>query len=552
MMSQAGRSIPAKPPMTPSAQPSDRVFIMVQGRTFRLKYDVLASSNEFSQFNMSTEEFLKRDHPRALAMDNEDPLVISLFVTFLRKKTIDLSLIEEDPYVILFNAYRLAKSWNDDRFQDAVVDAFALCVSKKVPWDWTLPKYVWEVEPAESPLRRLFLDTYVWMGDVAKLTVETRDGLTGDFIMDLAKHSISTVRSLATAETSPFVTIGCRYHAHKEDESCGHTKHDQITTVDQDQHMTDATVSEAAAETIEETVTKEVPQTVENAAALVFNDAHSDKKEEVAMKDTEIVPHEGPTKNTQGSDPDTAGQDVNEEGKADGAQRNALALNPHSRPHSAEAVLRAPSASSSITVEAESRGPLCDTTGHSENEQDITNDEQAIQATITNAAVRSAFTEPSEHPVPRMCSMGPLLLTNRSSTPMPLRAKTPLVRSATEPIGARVAGQIPKAVEQEQLAHSNPRHEAKEALEEPVVQQEIRHEEKTTPTKRSRDDDDIEEIWRHKKSPKKNGKISSEASKTPVTPTKATSTNQRTPKKRAAQREEKKIHNTYSETISLD
>ncbi|GAB7337913.1 hypothetical protein MBLNU457_4301t2 [Dothideomycetes sp. NU457] len=563
-MSQAGHSTLSGPPMTPphsqtiTGNANDWVHIKVQGQTFKLRYDVLESSNEYFQFNMSTEQFLKTDHPRALSMDDDDPLLIALFVSFLRRKTVDRSLIgEEDPYIILFNAYRQAKYWNDDRYQNAVIDAITMYVMEGDPRIGTLPKLVWGDEPAGSALRKLVLDAYVWIGGANWLTVEALDGMTGDFIMDLAKHSISTFRSLAGAETSPFTDVGCRYHEHGQEESCDHTKHDRITIVDQDQRMADTTGLEAGAKTMDGAASKDNPDitpTVEGAAASVVNHARSDKKEDVVMDDTDIVPHRDLVKDTQGPDQDTARQDGPEGKAADEAQLSTADLDSSSQSQGAEAATRASSTSSSITWGDAREELRCETPGQPETRPSTMANEQTLQATTAYADIRSALVEPSKHPVTRMSSMGPSLLTNRSSTPMPLRARTPIIRSATEPVGEIAASQISETVKREQLppflrheakaapaeAEEPPKEtkeapeEAKKAPEAPVAQQEIKEEEKNTPTKRRRDDDndsDIEITLVWNKTPKKNAEDSSKAGRTPATPTKATPKKQATPKK---------------------
>lgn len=589
---------------------SDWVFIKVRGYTFKLRYDVLESSNAYFRFNMATEQFLSTSHPRALSMNSEEPLLIALFVSFLRKKAIDRSLIgDEDPYIILFNAYRSATTWEDHSFQNAVIDALTLYVLEEDPRICTLPKLVWEIEPTDSRLRQLVLDAYVWIGGEAWLTVKALDGMTGDFIMDLAKHSISVVRSLAGAETSPFTNVGCRYHAHAQGESCDHTKHDQITTVDQEQSMADATEHEAGTLTMDAAVAKEssqVEQPIENVASLIMNDAPFDQKEEAMLEDAAIVPYERPAKNDQSLDQDTAGQDVNEGAPAVDVQNNVPELDSHSPSQSVGAVARTLSTSSSMTLDVE-RGELVhETSGHSENAQDTTSNDRTTQATTTYAPVKPAFIELSEHPVTRMCSMGPLLLNNRSSTPMPLRARTPLVRSATEPLGERPADLLANAPRHElsidphlhEEAKAAPTEaaaapeeagaapaEAKEALEDPAAQPEVKQEEKPSPTKRRRDDDDddIEATFHFKlkKSPKKNvqdsrraseppvtpkkanakkpatpkktGQTSNKVRKTPATPKKATPKKAETPKKKeAAATKEKTVRNTYEEAISLE
>jgi len=177
-------TIPPAPPLIPSImpKPSDYVYVRAlrpKSRHFKLQSHRLESSNAFFRQNMSSKEWhAQTREPRVLVVD-ADELLLSLFVTFIRKNVLDLSLVgDEDPYMILFNAYRLAVFWNDDNFQNATTDAIATCALNKVPWSVMLPKLVWEVEPAESKLRELVLDIYVWMGGKEWLDPTVSEGLT--------------------------------------------------------------------------------------------------------------------------------------------------------------------------------------------------------------------------------------------------------------------------------------------------------------------------------------------------------------------------------------
>ena len=285
---------PPAPPLTPSAmpKPSDYVYVRAlrpKSRHFVLESHRLESSNAFFRRNMSSREWhAQTREPRVLLVD-ADELLISFFVTFIRKNVIDLSLVDdEDPYMILFNAYHLAVFWNDDNFQNATTDAIATCALNKIPWSVMLPKMVWEVEPAESKLRELVLDIYVWLGGKEWLGPKVSEGLTGDFIVDLIKRFMDWEDKKKWEGTPPFIERLCEYHIHEEGMGCEHMKQHDANNghhrASENETMSNTEATAGSAKTSEQE-NFDVSQAAADSAPVSDMDRSLEDKEDNLIKD---------------------------------------------------------------------------------------------------------------------------------------------------------------------------------------------------------------------------------------------------------------------------
>jgi len=576
-MTHPSPKLPSAPPLSPSTmpKPSDYVYVRAIGpksQHFRLESQRLRASNAFFARNMSSKAWhAQTREPRVLLVD-ADEVLLSIFVTFVRRNVIDLSLVgNEDPYMILFNAYRLGVFWNDDNFTNATIDAIASCALDKVPWSVMLPKMVWEVEPAESKLRALTLDVYVWLGGKEWLDPSVRDGLTGDFTVDLVKRYMDWKDKKQWMENPPFVDRLCEYHIHEEGKGCEHIKQSERNEVPQETIENEIASSTETPVGLVDTATRKDSDASQAAIILAtmggIDQALMDKKH-TSNEDSQTA-----------SDPDTGFQaggiteagllqssgarfDNVEAESAHGSHHDTASMNLYDDRQRSETVVAASRLNTPVTAPESGDGDVFfDALDHEGAEQD---DEQSEQAMVTGSNTTSSDTNETAglsnflgKGTNRVMSMEPLTNVNRLTTPMPLRAKTPLARSTTEPIlgtASETQFQIHRPKDPEAMQQN----ERSSAVTETPTKSTIKQE-KISPTKRGRADDDGEETPRKKKSPKKNGQMERSAGDATLTANRQTTPRKAAaarplagPKKEAAREKETTFKNKYSEAICLD
>ena len=126
---------------------------------------------------------------------------------------------------MLSHVYTVAVALNDKHAQYAVVDAIIerylqlhSSTGKRLLPEHGLIRYIYNHSATLTPLRRFFVDIYVWEADPEKL--KTKPALPTEFIMDVAQTALKLLSEGKEVGTLPGQIKRCDYHGHSKGEVC--------------------------------------------------------------------------------------------------------------------------------------------------------------------------------------------------------------------------------------------------------------------------------------------------------------------------------------------
>lgn len=156
-----------------------------------------------------------------IRLPDDHPDAFTLWQQWLYFKHIPSNSFSDDPVKdanenrLLVQAYVLGERLMAFNFQDSLVDAIIDKLRHSSLFDPSLTNLVYDNTPPQSPLRKLWLDIYIFAGDEAWLNEDNLENfLHAEFTLELSRYQMSLKKEGRTVFGPEFEGWQCTYHHH--------------------------------------------------------------------------------------------------------------------------------------------------------------------------------------------------------------------------------------------------------------------------------------------------------------------------------------------------
>ena len=191
-----------------------------QQEDFAVHENMITPRSEFVRLALTND--WKEAQERIIPLPDDTPETFELYQQWLYTTRIPSDHLGSDPqkdskeYKLLVRAFILGEKFMDSHFKDAVVDSIIHKLRQTSFFDPRLTNLVYDNTPAQSPLRRLWQDVYVWSGNPGWLDENTLgEFVHAEFALDLSRYQMKLNRGQGPS-SAPYVGVTCVYHEHAD------------------------------------------------------------------------------------------------------------------------------------------------------------------------------------------------------------------------------------------------------------------------------------------------------------------------------------------------
>lgn len=161
----------------------------------------------------------KEAQERTIPLPEDDPGVFSvyqswLYIGLIHTRPKNTPSTPDGEYRTLVKAYILGEKFMDSNFKDSIADAIVEKLHSLRRFDTGLTDLVFENTPPQSPLRRLWLDTYYNFGSAEWLDARlVGDTVNTEFMVRFSQYQMR-FRTGSSMFGPDAMFASCTYHEH--------------------------------------------------------------------------------------------------------------------------------------------------------------------------------------------------------------------------------------------------------------------------------------------------------------------------------------------------